>query len=71
MDSNFPELKTYVLILSSFSSVVQLCPTLRDPMDHSMPGLPLHHQIPVATAEFSKFSQPQEANKYRNKGIYP
>ena len=27
-----------------FSSVAQLCPTLCDPMNHSMPGLPVHHQ---------------------------
>ena len=30
----------------SCSSVPQLCPTLCDPMNHSMPGLPVHHQIP-------------------------
>ena len=28
-----------------FSSVAQLCPTLCDPMNHSTPGLPVHHQI--------------------------
>ena len=28
-----------------FSSVAQLCPTLCDSMNHSMPGLPLHHQL--------------------------
>ena len=28
-----------------FSSVTQLCPTLCDPMNHSMPGLPVHHQL--------------------------
>ena len=27
------------------SSVAQSCPTLRDPMDCSMPGLPVHHQL--------------------------
>ena len=27
-----------------FSSVTQSCPTLFDPMNHSMPGLPVHHQ---------------------------
>ena len=26
-------------------SVAQLCPTLRNPMDCSMPGLPVHHQL--------------------------
>ena len=28
------------------SSVDQLCPTLCDPMNRSMPGLPVHHQLP-------------------------
>ena len=28
-----------------FSSVTQLCPTLCDLMDCSMPGLPIHHQL--------------------------
>ena len=28
-----------------FSSVAQSCPTLRDPMDCSMPGFPVHHQL--------------------------
>ena len=27
-----------------FSSVIQLCPTLCNPMNHILPGLPLHHQ---------------------------
>ena len=27
-----------------FSSVSQLCPTLWDPIDCSMPSLPVHHQ---------------------------
>ena len=30
---------------SQFSSVVQSCPTLWDPMNLSMPGLPVHHQL--------------------------
>ena len=29
-----------------FSSVAQLCPTLCDPMDCSMPGFPVHHPLP-------------------------
>ena len=33
-----------------FSSVTQSCPTLCDPMSHSTPGLPVHHQLP----EFSQ-----------------
>ena len=32
-----------------FSSVVQSCPTLCDPMNRSMPGLPVHHQLPEST----------------------
>ena len=31
--------------MQSFSSVAQLCPTLCDPMNQSMPGLPVHHQL--------------------------
>ena len=29
--------------------VTQLCPTLCDPMNHSMPGLLVHHQLPEFT----------------------
>ena len=29
----------------SSNSVAQLCPTLCDPMNHSTPGLPVHHQL--------------------------
>ena len=32
-----------------FSSVAQLCPTLCDPMNHSTPGLPVHHHLPNFT----------------------
>ena len=44
----------YPLITSSFHSdqirsVVQSCPTLFDPMNRSMPGLPVHHQLPEFT----------------------
>ena len=28
-----------------FSSVTQSCPTLCDLMNHSTPGLPVHHQL--------------------------
>ena len=39
------------IIFSSvqFSSVAQLCPTLCDSMNHSTPGLPVHHQFPEFT----------------------
>ena len=32
-----------------FSSITQLCSTLFDPIDCSMPGLPVHHQLPEIT----------------------
>ena len=32
-----------------FSSVTQLCLILCDPMDCTMPGLPVHHQLPEFT----------------------
>ena len=32
-----------------FSSVAQSCLTLCDPMNHSMPGLPVHHHLPEFT----------------------
>ena len=35
--------------LVQFSSVAQSCPTLCDPMNRSMPGLPVHHQLPEFT----------------------
>ena len=34
-----------ILVSLQFSSVTQLCPTLCDPMNCSMPGLPVHHQL--------------------------
>ena len=36
-------------MFSSTSSVSQLCPTLCDSMDCSMPGFPVHHQLPGFT----------------------
>ena len=38
--------KTAQLHSSQFSSAAQSCPTLCDPMNRSMPGLPVHHQLP-------------------------
>ena len=37
-------LKRIILALQ-FSSVAQSCATLCDPMNRSMPGLPVHHQL--------------------------
>jgi len=35
--------------LNQFSSVAHSCPTLHNPMDHSTPGLPVHHQLLEST----------------------
>ena len=35
--------------LVQFSSVTQSCPTLCNPMNHSTPGLPVHHQFLEST----------------------
>ena len=35
--------------LLQYSSVTQSCPTLCDPMNHSSPGLPVHHRLPEFT----------------------
>ena len=43
-----PVMLTCLMITISsvqFSSVAQSCPTLCDPMNRSMPGLPVHHQL--------------------------
>ena len=37
------------MYLVQFSSVAQSCPTLCDPMNHSTPSLPVHHQLPEFT----------------------
>ena len=41
----------YIYIYIQFSSVSQLCPTLCDPMDHSIPDFPVYHQLlePIQT----------------------
>ena len=45
------QLTRYPMSLPSlqFSSVPQSYPTLCDPMNRSMPGLPVHHQLPEFT----------------------
>ena len=37
------------IISVRFSSITQSCLTLWDPMNRSMPGLPVHHQLPEFT----------------------
>ena len=41
-----------------FSSVDQLCPTLCHPMDCSMPGFPVHHQLSELTQTSSQWCHP-------------
>ena len=41
--------RTLMSLLQQFSSVTQSCPTVCDPMNRSMPGLPVHHQPPEFT----------------------
>ena len=41
--------RTEVSRIIQFSSVAQSCPTLCYPMNRSMPGLPVHHQLPEFT----------------------
>jgi len=41
---------TLTTALVQFScSVAQSCPTLHEPMDHGVAGLPIHHQLPEFT----------------------
>ena len=44
-----PRKPPFVFQLSQFSSVTQSRLTLCDPMNGSMPGLPVHHQLPGST----------------------
>ena len=49
MDMSLSELQELVMNREAsvqFSSVAQSCLTLCDPMNHSTPGLPVHHQLP-------------------------
>ena len=41
-----------IIRLYQFSSVTQSCPTLCDPMDYSIPGLPVHNQLPEFTQTY-------------------
>ena len=42
----FPVLVGYLyIVVSLFSLITQSCPTLCDPMDCSIPGFPVHHQL--------------------------
>ena len=45
----FREIKILIKVSVQFSSVAQSCPILCDPINHSTPGLPVHHQLPEFT----------------------
>ena len=50
MAENEEELKRLLMkVKIQFSSVAQSCPTPCNPMNHSMPGLPVHYQLPKST----------------------
>ena len=42
---------SHLLSSVQFSSVAQSCPTLCDPMNHSTPDLPVHHQLKLMSME--------------------
>ena len=42
---NILNIPCLILLSLQFSSIAQSCLTLWDPMDYSMPGLPVHHQL--------------------------
>ena len=46
---SFLHLSIILLFHFQFGSVAQSCLTLCDPMNCSMPGLPVHHQLPEFT----------------------
>ena len=46
---SYPVPNHTLFISVQFSSVAQLCPTLCNPMNRSIPGLPVHHQLPEFT----------------------
>ena len=50
-------LLTKYICYQSVFSVTQSCPTLCDPMDCSMPGLPVHHQLPGAYSNSCSLSR--------------
>jgi len=48
----YPVLIIFVCEWLQFSSVVQLCLTFCNPMNHSTPGVPVHHQLPEFTQTY-------------------
>ena len=55
------------------SSVAQMCLTLCDPMNHSTPGLPVHHQLPefTQTRPLSRWCHPAVSSSVILFSSYP
>ena len=63
--------------VKSESEVAQSCPTLRDPMDHSLPGSSVHGSfqarvlewgaIAFSKEEMDEGSQKEQTSNYKNK----
>ena len=51
--------------VKSESEVAQSCPTLRDPMDCSLPGSSIHGIFPATVLEWSAIAFSQECSNYR------
>ena len=58
----------FPVFIPQFSSVAQSCPTLCDPMNHSTPGLAVHHHLPEFTQthvhQFGDAIQPSHPLSY-------
>ena len=52
------EIKHTHAISVQFNSVAQSCPTLQDPMDCSIPGFLVHHQLPSNSCPLSQWCHP-------------
>ena len=68
---------------NDLSSVAQSCPNLCDPMNHSTPGLPVHHQLPEFTqthvhwvsdatqpSHHLSFPSPPTFNLFQHQGLF-
>ena len=47
--NHFVEPENSTTLQINYARSLQSCPTLCDLMDHSTPGLPVHHQLPEFT----------------------
>ena len=79
----FPFATHLTIVSVQFSSVAQLCPTLCNPMNHTTPGLPVHHQLPEFTQTHAhrvgdaiqpahplSSPSPPAPNPYKHQGLF-